>query len=379
MQNITKFSFVKGLHSFSCMLLLLLALSSAAVLPLSIVGRTVLSGYSGGVISLVTVGVGNPPQLLPLILDSGSYSAVVYNASCACGNFSSSRYFPSSSATAQVSNISSGMSYKAGEIFGVWAEDSLWMSAPGAPSLQLQSVNFSLVTVSRWLPAQDMNRWGGSGILGMGPVTGVPKAGPVPHVGANLLAEGVSMYSIWLPRGLNFEKPGMIQLGGYDALPIDGTPTWAPRVQSASGGNQYWSVVVDDVLVDGVSTNICSAANVTCVGLLDTGASIISLIGAVPQTYDPIVPCEKLSSLPSFSIVIEGTSFTLDPQDYLVDLDGECHSALFTGMKIPPNPSFKMSVASQKIVLLDFGVGWSKRVSTIFDWKADRMGFIQHE
>lgn len=125
--------------------------------------------------SLVAIGVGNPPQLIPLILDSGSYQPVVYNASCLCGNFSSSRHFPGSSGTSIVSDISATMSYAAGKLVGVWAEDSLWMASPGwEPELELLAVNFTLATSSKWLPSEDMNRWGGSGILGMGPLGGVP-------------------------------------------------------------------------------------------------------------------------------------------------------------------------------------------------------------
>lgn len=150
------------------------------------------------------------PSATELILDSGSYVPVVYNASCLCGNFSTSRYFPGSSGTSVVSDISSTTSYGAGELLGDWAEDSLWMSSPGwGPELELLAVNFTLATSSKWLPSEDMNRWGGSGILGMGPLSGVPSAGPVPHTAASLIAAGIDMFATWLPRGLVLESHGL--------------------------------------------------------------------------------------------------------------------------------------------------------------------------
>lgn len=360
------------------------------VLPLSLVSRSVQTplGQYVGALPLVTIGVGNPPQLLSLILDSGSYCPVVYNASCSCGNVpGSARFFPASSSTSIVSDIGTTLSYAAGKMSGVWAVDTLWMSPPGLqPEVIMAGVNFTLALVSDWIPSQDINLFGGSGILGMGPIVGSPSIGPVPHTGASLLAAGVSLYATWVPRGLNFFKPGMLQLGGYDALPLHGMPpTWTRRISIAGNSNQYWMLVVDDVLVNGNSTKVCSSSNVTCIGLLDTGASVIILAGAVTKKFPSVIPCSDISTLPIFTVVVAGTSFTFEPQDYMTDTGDACRSVLLTG-NFPSSMErhwdlfqFQSAGNNRKTILLDLGVVFSSRVTTIFDWKSDRIGLIQHD
>jgi len=181
-----------------------------------------------------------------------------------------------------------------------------------------------------------------------------------------------NLFSFWLSKNSTAGAGGEMMLGGIDQSRYTGSITWVP-LQSET----YWQFTFQDFQVNGNSLGWCSSGG--CKVIADTGTSLIagptaqiaalnSKLGAIPIGPEYIFPSCNLASLPNVQVVIAGTTFTLTPQDYVLQITSqgktECLSG-FMGIALPPQ-------IGELFILGDVFIS---TFYTVFDFGNERVGF----
>lgn len=160
-------------------------------------------------------------------------------------------------------------------------------------------------------------------------------------------------------------------LGGTDSKYYHGELSYLNVTRKA-----YWQVHMDQLEV-GNELTLCKGG---CEAIVDTGTSLLvgpveevkelqKAIGAVPLIQgEYMIPCEKVSSLPTVYLKLGGKNYELHPDKYILKVSqgGKtiCLSG-FMGMDIPP-PSGPLWI------LGDVFIG---SYYTVFDRDNNRVGF----
>lgn len=135
------------------------------------------------------------------------------------------------------------------------------------------------------------------------------------------------------------DSSGELVLGGYDEKHFTGELTWINL--SLKYGETYWKIDLDDATYDGSSITTSKSA------IIDTGTSLLAgpkaevkalaaKVGAtaIANGAEYTLSCDKLASLPNIEFKIAGKTYTLTPQQYTINVQGQCLFA-FTGLDVP--------------------------------------------
>ncbi|CAG0895572.1 unnamed protein product, partial [Darwinula stevensoni] len=222
------------------------------------------------------------------------------------------------------------------------------------------------------------------GILGLGYSTiSVHK---VPTVFESMVQQKLidrPVFSFYLNRDLSSEEGGQLILGGSDPDYYQGSFTYLPVSRKG-----YWQFKMDKShrletsfhLVNrvkvGDSTVYCSKG---CQAIADTGTSLITgpsseiaalakKVNAKSKSGDYVVSCSSISDLPPIHFVLNGKDFTLEGNDYILQVSelGKSTCLLgFSSLDVPP-PNGPMWI------LGDVFIG---KFYTEFDMGNNRVGF----
>ncbi len=111
---------------------------------------------------------------------------------------------------------------------------------------------------------------------------------------------------------------------------------------------------------------------------IDTGTSLIAMPKAEAQRLNEIigakrtplgqyfVECDKIPEMPELTLTFAGTPFVLSPEDYVLQVQGQCLSS-FIGLDIPP-PAGPLWIV---------GDAFLRRYMTVYDLGNNRVGFAQ--
>ena len=306
------------------------------------------------------IAIGNPPQTFNVVFDTGSSNLWVPSKKCglldvACKTHK--KYDSSASKTYVKNGTDFSIRYGSGSLTGFLSQDDVSFS-----SLSVHGQVFAEATSE---PGLAFIAGKFDGILGLAFQTiSVDNVTPVWY---NLLSQGkVSspVFGVYLSRNAQSKVGGEITFGGIDTSRYTGDITYVPL-----NSETYWAFVIDDMTIGGKTASVCSK----CQGIADTGTSLIAgpkdamtkindMIGAkVGPTGQAMVNCSAIAAMPDVAFVLNGKSFSLKAEQYVLQVSGQCISG-FMGIDLP-KPIW---------ILGDVFIG---AYYTVFDFGKQQVGF----
>jgi len=306
------------------------------------------------------ISIGTPNQNFKVVFDTGASNLWVPSGNCdwvSIPCWIHNRYYQAQSSTYKANNTQFSIQYGSGSMTGYLSYDTVTIGGLAIKNqLFAQAVDEPGIA---FIAAQF------DGILGMG-FQSISVDGVTP-VWYNLLNQGLvtkPQFSFWLSKKTG--QTGELTLGGTDPSHYTGSFTYVPLTQES-----YWEFNLQNFTVGGKTyfKNIPAIA--------DTGTSLIAgpsatmnalnlALGAtvIPILNEAIFDCSKISGLPNVQIGLNGAIFTLTPQDYVVQISGECLSG-FLGIDLPTPPG----------PLIILGDVFLRKYYTTFDFGGQRLGF----
>ncbi|KAI9360137.1 aspartic peptidase domain-containing protein [Pilaira anomala] len=261
---------------------------------------------------LVQIGIGTPPQLFNVTLDTGSSDLWVPSSKCSTKICPYSRFVESDSSTLNLTKQVFEVQYGSGSAKGVVAYDSVTIN--GDLTSANQVMGLATTTEGMSGPSSSSHEKA-SGILGLG-FAGLmrdPKHN-VPFI-TNLLNNKIidePVFSIYLNRQGDYGYTGEIVIGGYETTRFTGKLDFLPvvtydersgkpylgRTYSTGGIQKYWTVPGQEIKsfkTDGTQLFATRFEDLQPV-ILDTGTTlsylpldiVISLMETVTSEYKAI-------------------------------------------------------------------------------------------
>ncbi|EDV57352.1 lysosomal aspartic protease [Drosophila erecta] len=285
-----------------------------------------------------TLGFGNPPQAMQVLIDTGSANLWVLSSKCPdsvapCAN--RIKYNSSASTTYRAINSTFSIAYGSNSedgpiaLSGFQSQDTVNFGGYSIKNQIFAEINYAPDTA--FLKSEFV------GIVGLG-FSSIAMGGITPPF-YNLVAEGLisrAVFSIYLNRnGTDATHGGELILGGTDSGLYSGCLTYVP-VSSAG----YWQFTMTSATVNGFQ--FCE----NCEAILDVGTSLIvvpepvlaainqilGVLDATPSNGVYQVNCSTVSELPDVVLTIARRKFPLKFSDYVLRYGNTCVSG-FTSMK----------------------------------------------
>lgn len=260
-----------------------------------------------------SVGIGNPPQWLDVIFDTGSANFWVNSKLChdiSCLNHVAYDHELSSDYVRFGRSIE--VQFGTGGIEGEINLDTVFLGG-----IVIPNQSFGEITSETGEIFYESNF---SGILGLGfPSMAAYDQDPVFDniLELNLLDQ--NLFSFYY--SLDPHETSEFCLGGIDETKFTGDLIWTNVIR---GMEYYWLIRVDDIRLGKQSLGFC---NGNCHAAVDTGTSLIT---APSKQLDRLLAhldfeCRHLDEMPDLIFVIEGHEFSVPARDYVltVTLDGE--------------------------------------------------------
>nr|CAG8543274.1 12895_t:CDS:2 [Entrophospora candida] len=305
------------------------------------------------------VSIGEPPQTFTVIFDTGSSNFWVPSTHCtsiAC--FLHRRYDSTQSQTYKANGTKFAIRYGSGSLEGIISNDVLTIG-----DIEITNLDFG-ESVKEPGFAFAFGRF--DGIFGLAydriSVNGVVP--PFYHmVNRGLVDEPI--FSFWINDGGD-ENGGELVFGGVDESHFTGDIHWAPVKRKA-----YWEVALERVVFGGEDVELENTG-----AAIDTGTSLMAIPSVIAELINKqigakknfagqyVIECNKVPSLPDFSMQFNGKMFTLSGSEYILQAQGQCISA-FMGLDIP-EPLGPIWI---------IGDAFLRKFYTIYDLGKDRVGF----
>jgi cathepsin D len=317
------------------------------------------------------ITIGTPGQPFTVIFDTGSSNLWVPSSKCPITDIACrvhNRYNSAQSSTYQANGTKFAIQYGSGSVSGILSEDVVEIAG-----LKVQNQTFGEALSE---PGLTFIIAKFDGLLGLGYQSiSVDSVTPVWY---NILTQKLvkePIFSFWLSQDPSSAVGGELTLGGVDSSRYTGSFSYAPLTSET-----YWQFQFEDFTVDGTSQNWCKLSK--CNAILDSGTSLIAgpsivvdalnkKLGATVTKGEGIFPnCNVISKLPNVAFVINGNTFQLTPNDYVIKVNQSGTAAClsgFSGFDIPGKPLYILGdvfIATYTSVF-DFGntrVGWAKSV-----------------
>lgn len=296
-----------------------------------------------------SVGLGTPEQVFTIDFDTGSSNLWVPSSSCSKCGFTGQPFNPSASTTYVANGEPLQITYGSGSVSGILAEDVLTVGG-----LEVKGQTFGLIN-----HAQGFSGSGISGLFGLAFQT-ISEDDVVTPL-ENMVSQGLisdNLFSIFISS--NVAVPGQLTFGGMDSSLFVGEPAYVPISQDEWYVVQFGKMMIGD--------HVASLSGGP--GIVDSGTSLFIVPVAVGKVLAQYIKVDaKCGSSnyanPNVTISLGGDTFTLTPQQYIVQLSAtQCISG-FQGASIAPQVQF---IA---------GDVFMRSVYNIFDVANNRLGFAK--
>lgn len=270
-----------------------------------------------------TIDVGTPPQPFRLVFDTGSANTWLYSTECDTPTCLSHRRFArdrSSSYTPLGHSLT--IQYGSGNVTGLLASDTFTLGerrVPGVTFGEMTAQNGTAFAHGKF-----------DGVVGLA-FSQLAIAGSTPLLDHLCAAKMVSscIFSFYFDARAGQESSQLF-LGGVDPARMAEPYLTFHRVQRAA----YWELALHDVGVDAKSLGLCPHG---CRVAIDTGTSLITGPSASIAALEALIPiaedCSNVDSLPSVVFALDGRSYTVPPQDYVVFFTEEEQTSCVLGFR----------------------------------------------
>uniref|UniRef100_A0A8D2B8Y7 Gastricsin n=1 Tax=Sciurus vulgaris TaxID=55149 RepID=A0A8D2B8Y7_SCIVU len=310
------------------------------------------------------ISIGTPPQKFLVLFDTGSsnlWVPSVYCQSLACTTHP--RFNPSQSSTFSTNGQTFSLQYGSGSLTGFFGYDTLTVE-----SIQVPNQEFGL---SEKEPGTNFVYAQFDGIMGLA-YPALSMGGATTALQGMLRVDALSspIFSVYLSNQEGSEDGGAVIFGGVDDNLYTGEISWAPVTREL-----YWQIGIEEFYVGEEASGWCSQG---CQAMVDTGTSLLTVpqqylsyllqaIGAKEGEYGQFfVNCADVQNLPTFTFVINGVQFPLQPSSYILNQeDGYC----FVGLEA----TYVSSGNGQPFWIL--GDVFLRSYYSIFDMANNRVGF----
>ncbi|XP_043195962.1 cathepsin E-B-like [Amphibalanus amphitrite] len=257
------------------------------------------------------IGVGTPPQMMPVTFDTTSDVSYVVSANCTAPVCAARpQYDAALSSTYQANGKPFELPFGQ-NVSGALSQDSVTVAG-----ITVNNITFGEIT-SVW--SDWYNNLPQSGVVGLGPADSVLDV---------LAAEGHipgRQFGLWLGRD---PAGGELTLGGLNGRRFSSTLTWAELLPTAK---RQWTVTAEQVTFEGrpelgLCPDGCSVAPISTTPfflLSNTNADAVNaMLGgtAFGAAGAVALDCRTLHKLPSITISVQGRAMPLSPLEYTFHL-----------------------------------------------------------
>jgi hypothetical protein len=261
-----------------------------------------------------------------VVFDTGSSNLWVPSKDCS--GCTHTKYDHSASSTYVKNGSKFDITYGSGSLSGYLSEETLAVG-----DIKVANQVFAEATNEPGM-AFSMGKF--DGIFGLG-WPSISVDGVVPPI-QNMIAQKSipqGVFSFYLPS--KDGSAGELDIGGIDKAKFTGDLFYVP-LKSES----YWEITLDDLQMSGKSVTSVKTA------IVDSGTSLLAgptadvkaIADAVGATSSFLAPneyfldCSQKTSMPNVDVSFGGKTFTLTPDQYVIEIMGECLLG-FTGIDIP--------------------------------------------
>ncbi|MBW0559148.1 hypothetical protein O181_098863, partial [Austropuccinia psidii MF-1] len=333
-----------------------------------------------------SIAIGTPPQLLNVILDTGSSDLWLASSNCTissgCSTGLGPKFDPLKSSTSTTSNTQFSIKYGSGSATGKIYTDNITFAG-----FNISPQSFAVVdTVTSELLSKDV-----SGLLGLGfqPLA----SSRIMPLWQSLITNG-SAYNISFPgfsfaltRFINVTHPAEVEPGGLFTLGTLNASLIAPGeainfIGVPQGLQSYWLIPMDGIQVNGSPLDLShqTTPNVA----IDTGTTLIGgPADQVKQFYNHVLGSSPASgsyqgyySYPCNSTVnvtlkFGGKNYNMTPDDFNLGpfgTNGRCLGSVF---------ELELSGASKSLISWVIGDSFLKNVLSVYRYFPPAVGFAK--
>jgi saccharopepsin len=272
-------------------------------------------------------------QDFKVIFDTGS--ANVWVPGKACGFLTCylhPRYDESKSSTYEKDGRKYSVQYGSGPVEGIFSKDTVTVGdidVKGQLFAEVSKVSFGPLNIAFAAGKFD-------GLMGLGFKSISQYNIPTPFeamIDQKLVAEPV--FAFYLQEDAS--QQGELVFGGIDKSHYTGDLVDVPLISET-----YWEVSLDamkfggDAVISSPQKAIIDSGTSLLAGPKDAVSSLATKVGATSVLgKEYTIDCSKKSSLANLDVTLGGKSFELTPEDYILEVSGQCLFA-FIGLDVPP-------------------------------------------
>ncbi len=253
-----------------------------------------------------TIEIGNPPQEIPVIFDTGSGNLWV--TSTLCKAFSCSSHVSYSRARSQkFKKIGLGVqvTFGTGKVSGEINQDQFTLGNLVVPNQKFGEIldeDGDVFSAGKF-----------SGILGLA-YPSMAAYGVTPVFDSIIQDKLLKSNVMSFYYSVNEADDGQITLGYVDKTKYTGDLKYYKVVDEF-----YWTIKLDDIKYNGKSLGICNGG---CKAVIDTGTTLITgptsdlrtLLKAIPVEND----CRNYSAASGLTFVFGGDEYSMTPDEYMI-------------------------------------------------------------